>query len=406
MIKGIDADLARDLLLTQPAQQKTEEIPLGEALNRVAAKDFLATIPIPPFDRSPYDGYAFLGEDTAAASSENPVELSVLENIPAGSIPRHEIRPGTASRIMTGAPIPAGANATVKYEQTLFTDTNVRLFNEIKPDTDIVRAGEDLECGKMIAAAGSIITPPVLGLLACQGIASIEVFRKPVVSVLSSGSELVEAGQPLPPGSIYNSNIQTIGGYLQGIGAEFRNDGVMPDQPEYMVRSIHQALEGTDMLITTGGVSIGDYDYMLKACEMMGAKVLFWKTAMKPGGSMLAAVYKGRVIMGLSGNPGSALLGLFRIAMPYIRKLCGRVDTVPEHIQVMLKNPLNKKSPGLRLLRGRLLIEDARAYFVENEGRGNGIVSSFVGCDLLGEIPAGSPPLEAGTVIKAWRIGS
>ncbi len=405
MRQDIDAALAADWLLDRVNPVSTEHIELALALDRVLAEDYLAAIPIPPFDRSPYDGYAFRGEDTRSASPAEPCVLRVLETIPAGSQPRQPVTPGTASRIMTGAPIPEGANATIKYEVTTWNDQEVRLFNPVLPNTDIVRAGEDIGPGEQIARRGTVVSPAIMGLLASQGIDQIEVFTKPVIAVLTGGSELVRAGQRLEPAQIYNSNIETLRGYIQLFGACLIDGGGMPDQPEAMAGCIREAAGQADLVITTGGASVGDCDYMIQALQRVGADILFWKCQMKPGGSILAATLDGKLILGLSGNPGAALLGLLRIALPAIRKLCGRQDTNLEVIQVRLKQPLSKKSPKMRLLRGRLQIEDGQAYLVENPGQGNGIVSSFVGCDLLGEIPAGSDSLPAETLVKAYRIG-
>ncbi len=404
MIRRIEAPAARDLLLGLPVSLQTEKAALSAALGRVAAGDIVSSVPVPPFDRSPYDGYAFRGEDTAHASRERPAVLSITGELPAGTAPAAAITEGTAAKILTGAPIPPGANAVVKYEHTLFTDSEVRLFEPVKPGTDIVYAGEDIAAGTLLAAAGTLITPPVLGLLAGQGIPEVSVFRKPAIALLSTGTELAEAGTPLAPAQIYNSNVHTIGGYLTAAGATAVGAGIAPDDPGEIADRIASALSASDMVITTGGASVGDYDWAVTSAQLLGAKVLFWKARMNPGGSIMAAVRDEKLILGLSGNPAAAVLGLLLIAMPYIRKLCGRADVLPDAVNVHLKYPLKKMSPELRILRGRLEIEDGRAYFAENGGQGNGVVSSFVGCDLLGEIPAGSPPLPAGTMIRAYRI--
>jgi molybdopterin molybdotransferase len=249
-----------------------------------------------------------------------------------------------------------------------------------------------------------VITAPLAGVLAGQGIAAVEVYKKPVIAVLNTGTELLEVGTPLRPAMIYNSNVYTLSGYLTEFGAETKNAGVVVDDPDAIAERIGAALESADMVITTGGASVGDYDWAVGSAQRLGADVLFWKVDMKPGGAIMAAVRNGKVILGLSGNPGAAVLGLLRIAMPFIRKLCGRTDVYPPVVEVLLKEPLTKPSPKLRLVRGRLEIQDGAAYFEENEGQGNGAVSSLIGCDLLGEIPAGSPPLPAGTRIKAYRL--
>ena len=164
---------------------------------------------------------------------------------------------------------------------------------------------------------------------------------------------------------------------------------------------LEEILPVSDVIITTGGVSVGDVDYMRQVLEDWGARILFWKLAMKPGGAMIAASKDGKVILGLSGNPGAAMLGLMRIAQPFLRRLCGRRDYALSPITVRLREPLNKESFRLRLLRGRLLIEDGQAWLTRPDSQGPGDLSSLMGCDLIGEIPAGSGPVEAGTLIRA-----
>lgn len=404
MLKGIEADAARDALLRLPCRPACEIVPLADALGRVAAEDVRVRIPVPPFDRSPYDGYAFRGEDTAAATQERPAALKILEEVPAGSSPTATVTPGTAVKILTGAPIPKGANTTIKYEKTEFSRETVRIFAPVPPDTDIVYAGEDVPAGALILGEGEAILPPALGLLAGQGVGRVPVYRRPVIAVLSTGAELAEVGEPLSAAQIYNSNVYTLSGYLAGAGACPRNDGICEDEPGLIAARIAASLETADMVITTGGASVGDYDWAVTAAERLGAEILFWKTQMKPGGSMMAAISGGKLILSLSGNPGAAVLGLLKVGMPYVRQLCGLRDTLPETVTARLTKPLKKASPGLRLLRGRLERRDENVWFTENDSQGNGSVSSLQGCDLLAEIPAGSPPLPAGTVVRAFRV--
>jgi molybdopterin molybdotransferase len=404
MLKNIKADDARDLLLALPVSLRTETVPLSASYGRVLAADITAPIPAPPFDRSPFDGYAFRGEDTKDATRSHPAVLTITEELPAGKAPTIDLRPGYAAKILTGAPIPKGADATIKYELTEFTADEVRIFEPIPPNSDIVRAGDDIRAGALIAGKGARVTAPLAGILASQGIDRISVFEKPAISILNTGTELLEIGSPLRPAMIYNSNVYTLSGYLLDTGAAAVNGGVVADEPDVIADRIGAALKNADMVITTGGASVGDYDWAVASAQRLGAEVLFWKIDMKPGGAMMAAVLDGKLILGLSGNPGAAVLGLLRIALPFIRKLCGRSDLTLPEIDVLLKEPLTKASPKLRLLRGQLEFSGGAAYFAENEGQGNGAVSSLVGCDLIGEIGHGSPPLPAGTMIKAYRI--
>ena len=404
MLRNIDVDTACKMVFEMPVTHKSETAALGDALNRVLSANVLANIPYPPFDRSPYDGFTFRGNDTLSASRGSPVTLRITEEIPAGTQPRYEITSGCAAKIMTGAPIPNGADSTIKFENTEFTESEVRIFGPIPPNTDIVYTGMDVKPGALLASEGTLITAPVVSTLANQGFASVEVYKKPIIAVISTGSELCEVGEPLRPASIYNSNAHTLSAYLTGAGASPLYGGTVPDEPEAIAGLISRSLDVSDMVITTGGASVGDYDWAVASAKIMGANVLFWKVSMRPGGAIMAAEKDGKVILGLSGNPAAAVLGLLRIAMPYIKKLCGRTDCFYPEIKVALLRPFTKESPKQRILRGRLDIIDSHAFFSESGGQGSEDVTSLAGCDLLGEIPMGSPPLPAGTVIKAYRL--
>ena len=404
MLKNIDADDACRMIFELPVALRAETVTLGNALDRVLSADVLARIPYPPFDRSPYDGFAFRGEDTQLASRANPAVLKITEEIPAGVEPQYEITAGYAAKILTGAPIPVGADSTIKFENTEFDVSEVRILEPIAPNTDIVYAGTDVKPGSILAPRGTLINAPIISTLANQGFAGVDVYMRPAITVISTGSELCEAGEPLRPAAIYNSNVHSLSAYLSGVGAVPVNNGSVPDEPEIIADMIGRALESSDMVITTGGASVGDYDWAVTSAQIMGAEVLFWKIQMRPGGAMMVAVKDGKVILGLSGNPAAAVLGLLRIAMPYIKKLCGRTDCFYPEIRVALREPYKKSSPKLRVLRGRLEIIDSHAFFAESGGQGSEDMSSFAGCDILGEIPMGSPPLPAGTVIKAYRL--
>ncbi|MDR0861159.1 MAG: molybdopterin molybdotransferase MoeA [Oscillospiraceae bacterium] len=404
MLKSILPDEARDILLGLAAAPITERVPIGDAAGRVLAEDVTATVPIPPFDRSPFDGYAFRGEDTANASRETPVTLKITEEIPAGHVPTVEITHGFAAKILTGSPLPVGANVTVKYEYTEFTDTEVTIFQPIPPNKDVIYAGSDVAVGEVVARRGDVLHPPLLGLLASEGIAEVAVFKAPRAAIINTGTELCEPGQPLPPAKIYNSSVFTLSGYLREVGVQAWNAGVVRDEPAEIAARIKDALAVSDVVITTGGASVGDYDCALRAAELLGAETLFWKTKLKPGGAVVASVLGGKLILALSGNPGAAVIFLLRVALPYMKKLCGRTDCLPETIEVLLKEPFTKESTRVRLLRGRLEISGGTAYFVERGGQGGGDIGSLKGCDLLAELPAGSPKLPAGTLVRAYVV--
>ena len=392
------------MLLDIKAEPAGEYVPIGEALGRVSAGVVAAGIPFPPFDRSPFDGYAFRSEDAADAARETPVTLSVGQEIPAGYMPREALTKGRAAKILTGAPIPSGADAVAKFEDTEFTEETVTLFAPVKSGTNIVRAGEDIPAGTEILAKGAVIEPAVMGLLAAQGLETVKVFKKPLVSVINTGSELAELGRPLPPGMIYNSSMFTLQGFFAKMGADFRDGGVVGDDADAIAERVRAELSVADMVVTTGGASVGDYDCAAAAAERAGADILFWKVRMRPGGSLLAYTIDGKLVLALSGNPGAAVLGLLLLGLPCVKKRRGLADVMPEECVVRLAREVKKGSPKMRIMRGYLEIRDGEAFFVENEGQGGGDISSLVNCDLLAEIPAGSPPLPAGTCIKVYRV--
>ncbi len=403
MKKRISAEEALSILLQLPLTKKTENIPLDRGLGRILAGNISSSAPIPAFDKSPFDGYAFRSQDTSNASHVHPALLKVMEVIPAGFLPQYDILPGTAARIMTGAPIPKGADAVMKYEDTTFDDHQVAIYAPQQSGQNIIYTGEEFPEGACLIKDGTYITPAVLGILASQGFSQCTVYKKPRVTLINIGSELVSPGTPLTPGKIYNTNRYTISGYLQQIGLECIRTAVSADDPNEISQHLNLALTDSDVILTTGGASVGDYDYTLSAFEQTDAELLFWKVRLKPGSCMLAAQKCGRLMIGLSGNPGAAILALYKIVTPYLRKLTGRSSYLPEEIQAILKYDMKKSSPNPRLLRGKLVIENGTAYFYENPGRGNGMISSFFDFDLVGEIPAGTPPVAAGTVIKAFR---
>ena len=403
MRKQVSVGEAQEMLLNLARIKETEEVSVTNSMNRVLACDIYASIPIPPFNRSPLDGYALRGEDTEKASEENPVVLRITEEIYAGKTPEHVVLPGTAAKILTGAPIPEGANSVVRFEDTEWDSKYVRISKPVKPDANVIYEGEELQKDSLILKKGTLITPAVMGLMASQGINTCGVYKKPRVAVITTGSELTDEGEKLCYGKIYNSNLYTISGYIRNLGLECVEIGNVEDDLNSIASKIGEALEISDIVVTTGGASVGDYDYAVSSLKKIGAEIIFWKVKMKPGMATLAAQKDGKLILGLSGNPGSATLGLMRIMQPYLLKCCGRAEYMPEEIDVILKSGVKKSSPSTRLLRGKLSVNNGQAFFEENAGQGNGMIKSFLDFDLVGEISAGSPPIPAGTMIKAYR---
>lgn len=404
MLKDPDHITARSLLLDVVTAVGTEWSPLSESGGRILAQDLIAAENIPPFDRSAYDGYAFRAADTAGASREDPVTLHILEEVPAGAVPTVTVTEGTAVKVLTGAPIPRGADAVTPYERTGSTPETVTIFSSSKPGENIIYAGEDVGKGDVLARQGDAIDTGVAGTLAAQGITAVLVYRVPRVGILSTGSELVEAHEIPGPGKIRNSNRYTLETALKAIGCQSVYLGAAGDSAEEICALFQKGLAECDAVISTGGVSVGDYDLTPDAMKMAGVELLFRGVDIKPGMACAYGVWGGRPVCGLSGNPASALTNFYAVGLPALKKLAGRRDPLPREITVTLAGGFGKKSPRTRFLRGKLELKDGTVRMVLPKEQGNVVLSSAIGCDVMAVVPAGSGPVEAGTVLKGFLL--
>lgn len=391
------------LNLVDPDSQTIESILLKDAYGRILAQDIVAGIPVPSFFRSAYDGYALRQTDVAAASPEHPVTLDVTEVIPAGSVPAYPITEGKAARIMTGAPVPEGADAIIMHERTTFTDTTVTLTAPVTPG-NIVPPGEDVAKETLLVSKGKVLGAADLALIAGQGIAVIPVYKKLSVGLISTGSELLNTGSPLEYGKIYNTNPYLLGGYIQKYHMTANYLDIVNDDLDSLCGAVLNALETNDIVITTGGVSAGDFDYMPEVIRHIDGEILFHRLKFKPGGAMLGATKNGKVILGLSGNPGAAATGLLCVGFPFMRKLSGRSDITFSQTTAFLGTDFKKSSPVTRILKGHSEFRDGMLYFIPLSNQHNGSVSSMNDCDLLAVIPAGSKSLEAGSKIEVYIL--
>lgn len=395
---------ARDFLLERvlPISEK-ERVPLLEADGRVSAQCVYASGDVPPFDRSPYDGYAFRAADTLGADKQ-PVTLRILEEVPAGSMWSREVTPGTATKILTGAPIPPGADAVTKYEDTVYTAETVTISEEFSSGDNVIPQGEDVKTGQRLAEVGTVIDSALLGTLAAQGITEPLVYGVPKVGIITTGSELAEPGETLSGGKIVNTNRYTFLAAVRHAGCIPVVIGAPGDDPEAIAAAMNQALKECDLVISTGGVSVGDYDFTPDAMIRAGAELLIRTLRLKPGGASAYSIRDGKLLCGLSGNPASALTNFYAVVLPLLRKLRGIAQPHLTEVPVILAEDFGKKSPKTRLIRGTLDLSDGIAKMHVSKGQGNGVLHSLIGCDLLAEIPAGSPKLPAGTKLTAYLI--
>lgn len=394
---------AAALLCSLTEAVSSEICEIWDAYGRILAEDVDAAAAVPYFRRSAYDGYALRSEDTKGASEDTPVVLHVTEVLATGAVPHYEIQKGYAARIMTGAAVPEGADAVVMHERTRFTDEEVRLTAPVNPG-NIVQIGEDVQRGVRLLQRGKCLEPSDIALLAGQGICQVKVYRKPSAALISTGSELLNPKEPPEYGKIYDTNPYLLGGYLRKYGMTPVHTGITADDPGTLSKVIEEALLQNDMVITTGGVSAGDYDYLPDVIQRIGGELLFHRLRLKPGGAMLAARKDGKLILGLSGNPGAAAAGLLCVGLPCIKKLCGASKTEFRKAQARLTERFGKACPVMRILKGRSSYQDGVMYFTPLENQRNGSVSSMDDCDLLAIVPEGAGPLEHGTMLEVWFI--
>lgn len=397
MLKHISLSEAVGIMRRQPADPKTEQIDLSGALGRILATDCMARLSIPPFDRSPFDGYAYRAADV-------PAQLQIVGTAAAGCRELPEIHAGEALRIFTGAPIPPGADAIARQEDVETDGETVVIRQRAKSGTNIIREGEDLREGETLLAAGTTLVPSHLGLLASQGIDRLTVYRRPLALLIPTGTELSEPGEERSRYGIYNSSSYVLAAYLEKIGFHVKRRDIVPDDPGALLAVTRAALESdADVVFTTGGASVGDYDFAERTAKLLGLERLFWKVNVKPGGALLVSRYGSKLLINLSGNPAAALMSLLVILRPWLEKMCG-ANRQEEELELPVCGDMPKTSSAVRLLRGHLLILDGRAWFWEHQGRGNGNIASFSGCELIGIVPGGSGPLRHGDIIRVLRL--
>jgi molybdopterin molybdotransferase len=320
---------ARERILAAFAPLNTTHVPLKDAVGRILAEEIVAATDLPLFDNSSMDGFAVRVSDVLEAGSATPIRLPVVNDIPAGIMPTHQLQSGEAARIMTGAPLPAGADAVVPVEETDFNSReagialpeNVQIFKAAKIGANIRKRGDDIKRGDSILPKGLRLRPQDLGMLAMLGIADVPVVRKPRVALLSSGDELTPIGQPLSAGKIYDVNSYTLGAMLEANGCEIIPLGVAADTPESIKAALAKA-QDADLIVSSAGVSMGSFDFIKDIIEKDG-ELNFWRINMRPGKPLTFGHYQNLPFIGLAGNPVSAFVGFMVFVRPVIAKLLG-----------------------------------------------------------------------------------
>ena len=397
-MQDIELEQAVEILLAHASSvTETEDVPLLDAVGRVAAEDIKAGVDNPPFDRSPLDGYTFAAASTRMATAESPVTLRVVAEECAGDFFAGTVGAGECVRIMTGGAIPKGCDCVVRQEDVREDGDAIRVPFTSKPYENYCYAGEDIKKGTVILRQGQIIRAAQIAVLASEGHATVHVHRRVRVAVASTGDELLQPGEPLRPGKIYNSNLYLLAGRLKELGAEVTVVGSVPDDVERATEVIASYADKVDVFLTSGGVSVGKKDIMHGVVPALGAERLFWRVCMKPGAPAIAYT-RGRLLgIALSGNPFAAFATFELMAKPALLRIAGQTDVMPARRRAVLADAFPKECLGRRFLRARMEADGRVSLPDQHE---SGSLFSAAGCDAFVDVPAGTKPLAAGTEVE------
>jgi len=410
----INVEEALSFILSHFEPLEPETVYILDALDRVLAEDIFSEVAIPPFDNASMDGYAMQAADTARASPEMPVTLRVVADIPAGTVADVPVGRGEAARIMTGAPLPEGADAVVPVEETdKWPDTGqelrgkgatVTIFRAAEVGANIRRAGKDMRPGELVLPKGCVIRPAEIAVLATLGHSYVPVIRRPRVAVLATGDELLDIDEPLAPGKIRNSNEYSNAALVARYGGVPVRLGIARDTVADLRAKIHQGLaQGVDLFITSAGVSVGDYDVVKDVLKAEG-EIRFWKVKMKPGKPLAFGTIQGVPLLGLPGNPTSSMVSFEQFARPAILKMQGRTKLIKPAVEAILDDPLPRTD---RRGYQRVIVrrDETGVYHAGMAGlQVSGFISAMVRANGLAVVPEGKGTLPPGTPVTVQML--
>ncbi len=386
-MEGISFERAIELLTANAKEiSDVEKVPLINSVGRVTAQDYFATFDNPPFDRSPLDGYAL-------NSSETPRRFKVVGEECAGDFFSDEIKSGEALRIMTGAAIPKGCDCVIRQEDVTFDGENIFVPYKLHKHENYCFAGEDIKAGALLVAKNEKLTAAHVAILASQGVSSVEVYRRPRIAIASTGDELLNLDEKISAGKIYNSNLYLLAARLIELGFEPKILGNLPDDVDICAEKI--SVLNVDLLITTGGVSVGKKDIMHDVVKKIGRRI-FWRVLMKPGAPVIGWTCGNFLGIALSGNPFAAYATFELLARPVLAEMSHRADILYNRSRGVLADDFPKKSFGRRFIRAKF---DGEKIYLPSRHE-SGSLYSAAGCNALVDIPAGSDELKAGDEVE------
>lgn len=405
------------LSLVQPLDglEALETVPLGGAAGRILARPITGSLDIPHWDNSAMDGYAVRHEDVAQASADQPVALTLTETIPAGQPPTQPVPPGQASRILTGSMLPTGADTVVMQENTQLQGDRVLILAAPLPGQFVRHRGSFYQAGQPLMAAGTALGGPELAVLAAAQCVQVPVFRRLRVAILSTGDELVNPETPLEPGKIVDSNQYALAALVQAAGAEPVMMGIVPDQPQALAAAIRSALTQAEVILSSGGVSVGDFDYVDRILADLGATLHIRSVAVRPGKPLTVATFPAEtqsspvLYFGLPGNPVSALVSFWRFVEPALRKRSGlKEGWSPQWVEAVTQQALKGGGPREIYLWGRLSPNSENPcrydFALAGGSHSSGNLVNLAGANALAVVPVGTEILPQGEIVRVMVV--
>ncbi|WP_436957412.1 molybdopterin molybdotransferase MoeA [Staphylococcus sp. AS1337] len=390
---------AIERVVSQDIYTKQIEVPLENSVNYILAEDIVATYEIPRFNKSPYDGFALRSRDTEGASGDHRITFTVVDHIGAGSVSEKEVGPFEAVRIMTGAEMPKGADAVVMLEQTVEDEQSFTIRKSFTAYENVSLKGEETQIGDTVLNKGQQINPGAIAVLATYGYTQVKVFDKPSIGVIATGSELLEVGDDLEPGKIRNSNGPMIVALSQKFNLDVASYQIQEDDLKSSIQVVKDAMSKHDIVITTGGVSVGDFDYLPQIYDEINAKVLFNKIAMRPGSVTTVAVADGKYLFGLSGNPSACFTGFELYVKPAVLHMMGATAIYPQIIQATLMEDLTKANPFTRFVRATATFNGKSMTVVPSGFNKSGAVVAIAHSNAMIKLPGGTRGYQKGYTV-------
>jgi molybdopterin molybdotransferase len=399
----IQVQEALDTILAKIQFKGVEKVPLDQALGRVLAEDVVSRVNNPPLDNSAMDGYALIAQDIQSATPENPIKLEVVEEIAAGYTAKGTLKPGQAMRIMTGAPIPPGANAVLMQEDTEKNGCSILCMDKADVEENIRQAGEDVKIGEQVIKKGTTLTPAHIGMMAVVGRSQIAVGQRPIVSILSTGDEILELDETPEGPQIFNSNGHMLAAQIKSAGGIPVYLGIAKDTEKDLMEKFESALKA-DVVVSSGGVSVGDYDLVKASLKKMGQDMLFWKVAMKPGKPLAFGRIGDTPIFGLPGNPVSSFVSFEQFVRPSLRKTMGCSDLTHKTVQAKLTRTIHKKSGRLHFLSSIVSWADGEYTVTPAGEQGSGILKSAANANGLLIFPLEAEEIKQGQEVAVQLL--